>query len=183
MSSTNAPFGLKPAYHPSGVIRQKDGTIASGYATAIFKNSPVKMGTDGNIQAAAAGDRFVGAFVGCEYTSAGKRWIANNWPASTVSADAVCYYTADPDILYSIQASGSLAQSTVGESADFAAVTGNAATGYSTATISATTSSSTIAQLVVDQLYKAQDNAWGDAYTVVLVRIGKHQYSASPAAF
>lgn len=183
MSSTNAPFGLKPVYHPSGVIRQKDGTIASGYATALFKNSPVKMGTDGNIQAAAAGDRFVGAFVGCEFTSAGRRYIQNNWVASTVSADAVCYYTFDPDTIYAVQAAGSLAQSTVGESADFAAVTGNAATGISTATISATTSAVTIAQLVVDSLHPVQDNAWGDSFTVVRVRIGKHQYTASPAAF
>lgn len=183
MSSTNAPFGLKPLSHPSGVIRHKDGSIASGYATAIYKNSPVKEASDGTIQAAAVNDRFVGAFVGCEFTDTARnrRYVQNNWPASTVSPDAVCYYTADPDTLYAIQANGSIPATAVGEQADFAAVTGNSVTGISTATISSTTST-TAATLAVDGLVRTQDNAWGDSFTVVRVRIAKHQYVASASA-
>lgn len=182
MTSTAAPFGLKPVFHPSGVIRQKDGVIASGYATAIFKGSPVKEGTDGSIQAAAVGDRLVGAFVGCEYTANGRRNIANYWPASTVSADAVCYYTADADIVYAVQCAGTVPATAVGEHADFAAVTGSTSTGLSTASMSATIATTT-AQLAIHGLHKLQDNAWGDSYTVVLVRIAEHQYTASPAGY
>ncbi len=181
MSATNAPFGLKPISHPLGPVPSKDGTIASGYATAIFKNSPVKEVADGSIQAAAVNDRFVGAFIGCEYTSGGRRFVQNNWVASTVSTDVVCYYTHDPITIYAIQANGSLAATCVGEQADFAAVTGNASTGISTATIS-TSTSTTAATLAVHALHKTQDNAWGDAFTVVQVRIAKHQYVASTTA-
>ena len=60
MSSTNAPFGLRTAYSPSGTIREFAGTILSGYASDIYTGQPVKMVTDGTLQAAAAGDAVVG---------------------------------------------------------------------------------------------------------------------------
>ena len=58
MSATNAPFGLRPAFHPSGLDRATalvDG-ITSGYGSAILKGQPVKYVTGGVIQPAAAGD-------------------------------------------------------------------------------------------------------------------------------
>ena len=68
MSSTNAPFGLRPAFHPSGLDRAQAlaGGIASGYGSAILKGQPVKYVTGGTIQPAAAGDAFAGAFAGVE---------------------------------------------------------------------------------------------------------------------
>jgi len=51
MSSTNAPFGLRPAYHPSGLDRATalaDG-ILSTYSTDILKGQPVKLATSGVI--------------------------------------------------------------------------------------------------------------------------------------
>ena len=58
MSSTNAPFGMRPAFHPSGLDRAQalaDG-ILSGYTMDILKGQPVKMDTTGQIVVAAAGD-------------------------------------------------------------------------------------------------------------------------------
>ena len=42
MSATNAPFGLRPAFHPSGLDRAQAlaGGIASAYNTDILKASP-----------------------------------------------------------------------------------------------------------------------------------------------
>ena len=43
MSSTNAPFGMRPAFHPSGLDRASalaDG-ILSTYSTDILKGQPV----------------------------------------------------------------------------------------------------------------------------------------------
>ena len=78
MSSTNAPFGLRPAYHPSGLDRAvtlADG-IASAYNTAILKGQPVKLNTSGNIVVAAAGDSFQGAFAGVQWTdTTGRRRV------------------------------------------------------------------------------------------------------------
>ena len=73
MSSTNAPFGLRPAFHPSGLDRASalangiqavstSGNVSAGYATNILKGQPVKMNTGGYIVVAAAGDAFLGAF-------------------------------------------------------------------------------------------------------------------------
>ena len=58
MSATNAPFGLRPAFHPSGLDRAQAlaNGIASGYNTDILKGQPVKYVTGGVINVAAAGD-------------------------------------------------------------------------------------------------------------------------------
>jgi hypothetical protein len=40
--------------------------VATGYATALYYGDPVKLATDGTLQAAAAGDRLFGVFVGAE---------------------------------------------------------------------------------------------------------------------
>jgi hypothetical protein len=58
MSATNAPFGLRPAFHPTGLDRAQAlaGGIATTYNTGILKGQPVKYDTNGNIVVAAAGD-------------------------------------------------------------------------------------------------------------------------------
>ena len=45
MSATNAPFGLRPAYHPSGLDRAQGlaNVIVSGYAQNILKGQTVKL--------------------------------------------------------------------------------------------------------------------------------------------
>ena len=68
MSSTSAPFGLRPAYHPSGTVRPAASTILTGYASNILQFQPVKIVPsstgEGTIAAAAVGDRFIGTFMG-----------------------------------------------------------------------------------------------------------------------
>lgn len=175
MSATSAPFGLKPLRHPSGTMRQMRGTIASG-ASAIYKNSPVKYAADGSIAVAAAGDAFLGAFVGCEFTASGKRFVQNYFPNGAVTSDAICYFYGDPEIVYAIQADGTVDQADIGSHGDFTnAGTGSTSTGMSTATITATAVTSLTAQLQVLGLYPIEGNAWGDTYTIVEVQIAEHQ--------
>ena len=184
MSSVNAPFGLRPAKHPSGVIRQEAGTILSTYAANIFTGQPVKIGTDGTLQAAAVGDPFVGSFQGCEFTPAtGRRVVSNFWPANTVATEIVGYYTSDPEIVYEIQADGSIDRSEVGQQADFTNIASNNGLGMSTATMSATTSAGTAAQLAVLGFSTDINNLPGDAFTVVQVKIAEHQYAAAISPF
>ena len=47
MSATSAPFGLRPAFHPSGLDRAQAlaGGISSGFTTDIFKGQPVRYET------------------------------------------------------------------------------------------------------------------------------------------
>ena len=186
MSSTNAPFGLRPAFHPSGLDRAQAlaGGIASGYGSAILKGQPVKYVTGGTIQPAAAGDAFAGAFAGVEWTdTTGRRHASNNWPASTAyqTGSCIAYFYNDPLIVYEIQADGSVAQSAIGDEADLSNTTaGSTVTGLSQATLSSTLAGAgNSAQMRIVDLAPYPDNAWGDSYTIVRATINEAQFQAS----
>jgi len=186
MSSTSAPFGLRTAYSPSGTIREFAGTILSGYAADLYTGQPVKMGTDGTLQAAAAGDAFVGAFAGCQYlpTGAQRPVISPSWPANTGATDIIAYYSMDPYLVYEIQADGSIAQTNIGNQANFASAASSNGLGYSVATLgTGTITTSSNAQMRIIGIANGIDNAASDAYTVVQVQISKHQYVATINAF
>lgn len=186
MSTTSQPFGLRPAYSPSGVVRPTAYAIATGYASNILQNQPVKIGTDGNIQAAAIGDRFIGTFQGVEFTdSDGRRRVSNKWTASTAATDIVAYVTLDPTIVYEIQANGSIAVTDIGKQADFTTITaGSTVTGLSALMLDTATLTDTgNASLRIIDIAPGPDNAFGDSYTVVQVQIAEHQNVADRAAY
>lgn len=186
MSSTSQPFGLRPAYSPSGTVRPTAYSIASGYAANILQGQPVKIGTDGTLQAAAIGDRFVGAFQGVEFTdSDGRRRVSNKWTASTAATDIVAYATLDPSIVYEIQANGPIAVSDIGSQADFGTITaGSTVTGLSAVVLdTATLTNSGNASLRIIDISTGPDNAPGDAYTIVQVQVAEHQNVADRAAY
>jgi hypothetical protein len=184
MSSTNAPFGMRPAFHPSGLDRATalaDG-ILSTYSTDILKGQPVKFATTGVIQVAAAGDSFAGAFSGVEFTdTTGRRRVSNYWPASTAyqTGSCIAYFYNDPNIVYEIQAAGSLAQTSIGDQADLSNTTaGSTTTGLSACTLSTTLAGSgNTAQMRIINLAPYPDNAWGDSYTIVRATIAKFQFA------
>ena len=186
MSSTNAPFGLRPAFHPSGLDRAQAlaGGITSGYGSDILKGQPVKYATSGVIQPAAAGDTFAGAFAGVEWTdSTGRRRVSNYWPAneSFQVGSVVAYFYNDPNIVYEIQADGSLAQTSVGDMADLSNTTdGSTTTGLSQCTLSTTLAGAgNSAQMLIRDLAPYPGNAWGDSYTIVRVTINESQVNAA----
>lgn len=184
MPSTASAYGLRPAYHPSGVIRTERGTIADGYATALQLYQPVKIGTDGTIQAAAAGERAVGTFLGVEWTDDnGRRQLSNFWTANTSGTEIVCYYTRDQNIVYEIQSTAAINQADVGNQADWVVTAGNATVGISAATLSETLVSSGSAGLRIIGIGQEPDNAFGDTFTNVLVQISEHQDVADQAAY
>ena len=186
MSSTNAPYGLLPVRHPSGTIRPQgfNNGILSGYNTAIYQYQPVKMSTDGYIQAASAGDQILGSFAGVQYVDAnGRPNYSNQWLASTSASQIVAYVTTDPQIVYAIQADGSLTQAAIGDEADVSNASATNGLGFSAATLSTSlVGANNTATLRVVDLYNVPDNAWGDAYTQVLVQVVEHQYVAPKAA-
>jgi len=189
MSATNAPFGLRPAFHPTGLDRAQalSGGITSAYASNILKGQPVKLDTAGVIVTAAAGDSFQGAFAGVQWTdTTGRFRVSNYWPANTAyqAGSCVAYYYSDPNIVYEIQAAGSLAQTAVGDQADLSNVTaGSSVTGLSQCTLSTSLAGNgSTAQMKIVDLAPYPDNAWGDAYTIVRVQINKSQYQATVTA-
>lgn len=198
MSATNAPFGLRPAFHPSGLDRAQalangiqavstSGNVSAGYATNILKGQPVKMDTGGYIVVAAAGDSFLGAFAGVEWTdSTGRRRVSNYWPAneSFQVGSVVAYFYNDPNIVYEIQADGTLAQTSIGAEADLSNTTaGSTTTGLSQCTLSSTLAGAgNSAQMRIIDIAPYADNAWGDDYVIVRAIINESQYQAATNA-
>jgi len=192
MSATSAPFGLRPAFHPSGLDRAQalangieavsvSGNVALGYATTILKGQPVKMNTGGYIVVAGTGDAFLGAFAGVEWTdSTGRRRVSNYWPAneSFQVGSVVAYFYSDPNIVYEIQTDGTVAQTIIGAEADLTNTTaGSTTTGLSQATLSATpVAADSSAQMRIIDIAPYPDNAWGDAYVIVRAQIAEFQY-------
>lgn len=186
MPSTYTPFGLRPLYHPSGIIRPTAGTIASAYGSNIYQGAPVQIAADGTLTLAAAGARAMGCFCGVEFTpNDGRRRVSNFWPASQVASDIVAYYTRDPEIIYEVQANATLAITTVGSQYDWTTndtSAGNTTTGLSTVGLN-TGAGAANAGLQVLGIGNRVDNAWGDAFPVVQVRISEHQLVADVAQF
>jgi hypothetical protein len=182
MSAVASPFGLKPAFHPSGTIRQTHGTILSGFATSIFQYSPVAILADGSIGVAAAGARAVGAFMGVEFTGTdGRRRVGNTWEALTVATEIVAYYTEDPLITYEIQANAPFVLLNMGNQFNWSALAGNATTGLSSVSLDIASAGANAGLRAVG-VNPAPDNVIGDAFTIVQVQISEHQYVADIAA-
>jgi hypothetical protein len=181
MSAT--PFGMRPAFHPSGLDRAQAlaGGIVSGYSSDILKGQPVKYVTGGTIEQVTSTEAFVGAFAGVEWTdTTGRRRVSNYWPANTAyqSGSCVAYFYNDPNIVYEIQADGAVAQSAVGDEADFSNLTaGSTTTGLSQCTLSASLAgANNSAQMRIVDLAPIPGNAWGDAYTIVRATVAKFQF-------
>ena len=187
MSATNAPFGLRPAFHPSGLDRAQAlaGGIPSAYSSDILKGQAVLyVAGSGVIEPVnATGDALSGAFAGVEWTdTTGRRRVSNYWPANTAyqTGSCVAYFYNDPNIVYEIQADGSVAQTSIGLDANlsnFAA--GSNVTGLSQATLSASILSTGVqGQVQILDLAPYVDNAWGDNFTIVRVQVARRQIAA-----
>lgn len=180
MSSVASPFGLRPAQHPSGVIRQVESTIISGLAQNIFQYSAIRWAdaTGGVVLCNTAVAGVLGVFMGVEFTGTdGRRRVSNRWESGQVGTDIVAYITIDPQITYEIQSETSVDQLNVGDMADYNAQTGNVTTGLSTTALDSTMAAAA-AQLRIVGINPAPDNVVGDAFTIVQVQIAEHAFNA-----
>jgi len=180
MSATLAPSGFVPVYHPSGQIRARPYTFASGYNTALGKGDLVKAVSDGTIAVGTATADSLGVLAGVEYIdSTGVPTKSPNWVANTVATSVVAWVYDDQQTVYTAQAAGSLAATAVFDQIDMVAGTVNATTGLSAQTLAAAVETGgQQGQLRILQLDPAIDNAWGDAYTRVYVQISQHNFTA-----
>lgn len=181
MANTDSPLGFVPLQHAhGGCIRMTEYHIADDYGTSIFMGDPVKMvGTDRNVEQAAAGDSAIGVFSGCQ-------WIAEDgevkyglyWPASTSiksGTKATAWVVDDPYVEFMIQCDGAFAVTDIGQDSDWVLGSGNTTTGRSTAELD----SSEIAQsgkdgLLIRGLWDHPENE-ADTNAKVVVRFSEHQ--------
>lgn len=186
MASTAAAFGLKPINliggQPfAGSTRQIK--IASGYGTNIFNGDVVKLVAAGTVEkdTGTTAATPVGVFVGCTFTDPNSEQMTfkNYWPASTVASDAFAYVVDDPDVLFHIQADGSVAQTALG--ANFAIVqgSGSTSTGVSGVSLDASTvaTTNTLPLRLVD-FFNGPNSSIGDSFTDCIVKWNAgHQYA------
>lgn len=188
MSATSAPFGFRPAYHPTGLDRATvlANGIASAYNTGILKGQPVALDTNGNIVIATAGSAFIGVFAGVEYTDpSGRRQINNQWPANTAYQTGSClaYFYQEQTIVYEVQSNATLAQTSIGDQANMASATaGSTTTGLSQAMLGTVVGASSQGDFRIIDIAPYVDNAWGDPFVIVRVQISRHQYTANIVA-
>ena len=195
MSATYTPFGLKPVYHPSGIIRSLNYTGAYDTGAVFYSGTPVALDeatTAGVSTLVVAGNtpvankRLAGVFGGVEYTDAAGRRTVSKWfgPALGTATDVVMWLFMDPEIVYEIQANGAIANTAVGQEFNFTAVTsgqiiGNGGLGTSTAGLDPTQVAVGVqGQVQVVNLGREIDNAWGDAATIVQVKIANDSFVA-----
>jgi hypothetical protein len=193
MSATASPFGLRPAFHPSGLDRAQAlaGGIPSGYSSNILKGQPVKyVASSGTIAPVTSTEAFSGAFAGVEWTdTTGRRRVSNYWPANTayIAGSCVAYFYNDSNIVYEIQADASVAQTAIGNEANFTSANlanGSTTTGLSQATLSASLVGNGVqGQMRIVDIAPYVDNAWGDAYTIVRAVVANSQMFGAFTAF
>jgi hypothetical protein len=190
MASTLAPFGLRPAFHPSGLDRAQAlaGGIASGYASNIFKGQPITYSAGvGTIIPVTGTEAFSGAFSGVEWTDVtGRRRVSNYWPANTAyqTGSCIAYFYNDEKIVYEVQADGNVAQTSLGNEVNFTSPgAGSTFTGLSAATVSASLAGAgNQGQVRIVDIAPYPDNAWSDGYPILRVTVAKSQYVAPTTA-
>jgi hypothetical protein len=121
-----------------------------------------------------------GSFQGVEFTdTTGRRRVSNYWPASTTGTNIIAYFYNDLNIVYEIQADGTLAQTSIGGEYFFTNITsGSTTTGLSQATLGSATAvaNGSQGQMRVIDIAPYVDNNWGDAYVIVRVQLVNTQF-------
>ena len=175
MANSDFPSGLSPVRTVSGQVytgAARTYYIASDNANNLFIGDPVLVsgtgdanGVPGIVRATAgAGNYVTGAIVGflTAYPNATSAPNLNitYWPALTAGYALVC---DDPDMLYQVQCSGSIAVTDLSNNADLTLATaGNTATGISGAELdSATIGTGATKQLRIIEISQLPDNAVG----------------------
>jgi len=175
MANIDAPNGLSAVRHYTGAeTRTNSYKIASGLAENIGFGAAVKStGTNKRVQLAGVGDTIRGVFQGVQYRDTlGNIQFAKNWVSGTAtlnSEDAEALVYDDPNILFSIQASGAFEGANIGLNADLTAGTATS-TGLSTAEVDSTTFTTATAQVkVIDYVRDDVNEVTTNARLLVLI--------------
>lgn len=148
MSATFKPFGLKPAYHPSGLDRAvpfvgtntfvtgAGGSYSAPYTLssgqAFYQYQPVAVTAGGALtiaEALAANGTVYGVFDGVEFTDSQGRRSVSKWiskAALDASSDIVFWIFQDPSLVYEAQVNGSAANTSIGKQYNFSTASGYA---------------------------------------------------------
>lgn len=199
MSSTAAPFGLRPIGKlDSGsldVFRQYP--IKSGESTAIVHGEVVQLvnASDATtiVKQHLTGDTsteidMVGIFLGCRYTdpNSGNLTFSQTWPASTVASDAMAYVVDDPNTLFAIQANASISNTRdiYGKNSVFVQTAGNTTLGISRVSLNVSGMSVDPQNpiKIIDYLGGDLGDEAGTSYPILVCKFNYHQLALTAGA-
>ena len=194
MPSTTAPNGLRPTRHKSGAPYNGSCNpyfVPASYATALFIGDPViKTGTSNtalvgqafppgtlpeiNKSTAGTTNRVTGVIVGFAPHTTNPALTYN--PAST---ERVVFVVDDPDVCFEIQADGAVAATAIGLNAVFIYTNaGNTALGLSGVQLDSGTTAAPATtvgfQMTIQRAINRDDNAIGDAFPRLEVKLNNH---------
>lgn len=191
MANVNKPYGLRPQGNLSatGAQKQYGYNIADNQSGAIYQGDLVTLSGgyivkfDATLHTAA-----VGVFNGCNYTdpTSGKPTWSNYYPGSVnittgqITADVV----DDPNQLFTVQASGSIAQTQIGLNAAILYGAGSSVSGVSGTQLNSTGIANTNAAglvLKIVGLSNLPSNSFG-TNAQVIVKINMHLLGSSGVA-
>ena len=184
MASSAYPYGMVPVENlAAGYNTQGFETlnIADGYSTAIYFGDVVKKVTGGTIEKDTGTTSLtpIGVFVGCRYiNSIGYVVDSQYWPGITTGYTVYAKVVTDPNAVFQIQGNDAVPQTALGANAALYQTNGSATFGKSknALDVSSISTASTLPLRIVG-LVESPNNAWGDAYTDVLVKWNAgHQY-------
>lgn len=194
MSATSKPRGLVPLRKLGSAPVSHGIThypIPSGYATEIGNGDPVVYVTSGSTRGTVArmnatvaattitaSGTWLGVLLGCSYTDPNSNQPVHrqHYPGGIVASDIIAHVCDDPDMLFLLQADGSLGQVAQGCNAAIiqTAVT-NSVNGNSGLQLDASSieSTATLPLRIVD-FWSGNGSAVGDAFTDMVVRLNTH---------
>jgi hypothetical protein len=153
MSATAAPFGLRPVGNLGGTYNSsfRQYPILSTESTRICFGDVVKLtdaGSTTTIQkdTGTTSATPIGIFMGCRYTdiSTGQTQFSQIW-SGTAHTNGMVYVADDPNILFEIQADGSVNDDDIAANAALVQGTSNATLGISRVSLDISTAATTAA--------------------------------------
>jgi hypothetical protein len=191
MTATKRPFGLQPVRIRGG--SPNSGALntyrvgASAGSSDIGDGDPVKQIAGGTLAlASAATDYVIGVAKGFKWVDpVTKRPTWSNYlPAGTSSADSNIYaYVVDDDrATFIVQADASVSAGDLGLNFELSAIGSvNTSYGKSQAVLKASTRTTATKLVRLIGVYDTPDNALGDAFPIVEVRIVQHRDTQASA--
>lgn len=186
MANSDTPFGLKPVRHRNGAPFNGAGSlyyVPSSYGTAVFPGDPVVVtGTadasgiaEVNVATAGDGNSITGVVIG--RTNGDGVLLADDSLELPASTGGYLLVADDPDVVFEVQASGSVAATDISNNANLASGTGSA--GVSGWEMGASAALAT-SQIKVLRLVRREGNALG-ANAKVEVMINNHTQAHNTA--
>jgi len=180
MSATAAPFGLRPVGNLSGTYNGsfRQYPILSTYSTGIAFGDVVKLNDAGSTttiqkDTGTTSATPIGIFLGCRYTdlSTGQTQFNQQW-TGTAHTNAMAYVCDDPNILFEIQADGSVNDDDLAANAALVQGALNATLGISRVSLDISTAATTAALpiRIVDWKGGYDGDEKGTAYPIMLCK-------------